>query len=901
TAVATPGLSVDTETSYAQSGTKASTVYLLKDPVSDQATLNLKGRFAVNHYTKSSQIYWLWRYKSSAAYNSGLGGGWNSKATELNTYFNFSILNLLEGDTVVVNYASKNDASKLYLCSGGVVASSDGTAMADSSILTSGAKYVVLKDGNLDCFVMNNNIGIQSVAITYTTTALPAPTITTEGEETGAVKVTVSDAEGTVYYAIDGGETQTYTGPFVMTTKGNVTAWYVSNDVESVVAEATVKAGVIAAPTVSVTKVNGIDRDVTIASATSVATLEINDVASANNFVETISASKDYVVVAKTATTIDEKEYVMSSDTTKVTIEAGSTIKLATPTTQIAAANYHYNLFDVLVNADQSSVLCAPAVKVVCVNPQGDTVTVASGEVVSNLSLGKFTAKAIAEGYDESDLTSRWLKSQPAYDTLAVYDFQNDADLVGATLAIGSEAVGTAWEIGNQRYQSIYEVTAPEKMAGKFAMQQVGNGASNGWWLRQNTSNLKYTGLCEGNSPRSAAILNLTKGTVVVFNVNTDNPDQINVQGGGDGDGEWTADIQGSALYVTMTKAGNLGFCLPKRTNPDVYIGSIIVMQSDAQTYDPSAAKVGAKDTGRFIELATTTSGADVYYTLTKSVVSEKVALAPAEGGSADTIIATPITAVNAKVKHVVESLDAVPSGYKAYTDLVTPAYNKFVSVNSTLKEGSETEYVYDTIVTEVPAVYEYYYYDNEVEEVTVDATTGYFHYDGPFLIDTVTTVKTYAEYQGLLSETPEYVFETGDSIKLNTPAFVWANAPATFNATVEAETKIDNDKADVPADLYYTLAGGEETKVTGTLVVPAENYGWMKLVAKAEGYIDSDVSWRYADARASHTEPYMALYNAYDTIPANIAKVGDVEIKAGLCLDSIPNAFTPAGRLFFH
>jgi hypothetical protein len=102
-------------------------------------------------------------------------------------------------------------------------------------------------------------------------------------------------------------------------------------------------------------------------------------------------------------------------------------------------------------------------------------------------------------------------------------------------------------------------------------------------------------------------------------------------------------------------------------------------------------------------------------------------------------------------------------------------------------------------------------------------------------------------------------------------------------------------------ADLYYTVAGGEEVKAEGEIVVPAANYGWMKVVAKAAGYEDSDPAWRYADGRESYTEPYLALYNASDTIPANIDKMGDVEIKAGLDLDSVPAAFKSAGRIYFH
>lgn len=885
-----------------QTGTNALPVYIINDPTATNsgATLKLKGRFAVNAgSTAAVQMRWMWRAPGNA-WQNGLAGNWNNNGAAVSSY-NLSVLNLEEGDSIQFNYTIRSGKpAELHICSSDVLVGTDETALEAEAVVVSGTKYIVKKAGNLDLYVTNDNFSLQSVAITYKTMSLPAPTIVSEGEEYGAVKVTVDGAEGTVYYSIDGGEARIYTEPFYLTKSSDVSAWYESNGVESVVADVRVRAGVIATPKVTVTKVFGVNREVSVATATGAATLVINEVATDNNFVETISESKDYVVVAKTFTEVGETRYEMVSDTAKVSIEAGTTIKLAAPTT-LVSANYHYNVFDVLVNANQSSVLCQPVAKVVYVNPQGETETINSGDIVRNVTLGKFTAKAIAEGYDDSDVTTRWLKAQPAYDTLAVYDFQNDPELVGATMEIGPEEAGTAWEIGNQRYQKIYTLTAPAKMAGKFAMQGVANGANNGWWLRKHDTNMNYTGLCEGNSPRSAALLNLGKGAVAVFHINTNNPDQVNFQGGGQNDGEWTVDIQGSDVYVTMTKAGNLGFCLPKRTNPDVYIGSIIVLQSDAQTYDPSAKKAGAKGKNRFIELSTTTAGADIFFSLNE--------FSEISGELIDPVPVTPITSVFAKVKHVVASLDEVPAGFKGYSRLVSAAYNKVESVSSQEEtvpseiEGGEPTItvVYDTVVSKVPAVYEYYYYNNEVEEITADKTTGFFHYTGPFLISSATKVAAYAEYQGLLSETPVYEFTAGEPVKLNTPVFTWANETATFNASIEAVTKIDGDDAEVAADLYYTVAGGEEKKVTGTIVVPAANYGWMQLVARADGYEDSDITWRYADGRESYAEPYLALYNASDTIPANIDKMGDVEIKAGLDLDSVPAAFKSAGRIYFH
>ena len=189
-----------------------------------------------------------------------------------------------------------------------------------------------------------------------------------------------------------------------------------------------------------------------------------------------------------------------------------------------------------------------------------------------------------------------------------------------------------------------------------------------------------------------------------------------------------------------------------------------------------------------------------------------------------------------------------------------------------------------------------YYAFVNEVDSAQV--VGEYQLYTEPFEITETTTISAYAECMDVLSDVVTTTVELDNQlIQLNRPVITWAEKTATFNVEVDNSDVM----ASPVADIYYTVAGGQEVKAEGEIVVPAANYGWMKVVAKAAGYEDSEPAWRYADGRASYNEPYLSLYNASDTIPANIDKVGDVEIKAGLELDSVPGAFKPAGRLFFH
>lgn len=119
--------------------------------------------------------------------------------------------------------------------------------------------------------------------------------------------------------------------------------------------------------------------------------------------------------------------------------------------------------------------------------------------------------------------------------------------------------IGTAWEIGNGRYQDIYSCTEPSVMAGEFAFQGVTNE-----WNGKGTILRQGYGMGMMNANRSAALLDLNKEAVVNFHIDNKTKFPIDFKGGGTGDGTWTVEEIDGGYRVTMLTPGNLGFCMSK-------------------------------------------------------------------------------------------------------------------------------------------------------------------------------------------------------------------------------------------------------------------------------------------------------------------------------------------------
>ncbi len=173
-----------------------------------------------------------------------------------------------------------------------------------------------------------------------------------------------------------------------------------------------------------------------------------------------------------------------------------------------------------------------------------------------------------------------------AQTTTETYDFKNwpDADV---QLATSTEVMGTAWETGNAKYQSIYQCTT--EGLERFAFQGYTNVyTGKGYWLR-----VGY-GLQMTNATRSMAVLDLSKGDLVTFYTSG----TIDFSGGGTGDGTWFVNTVDGGYAVTMTSDGNLGCCLAKSntiTSITIEFGAVNLDEAVAVTgitLDKSAVEV---------------------------------------------------------------------------------------------------------------------------------------------------------------------------------------------------------------------------------------------------------------------------------------------------------------------
>lgn len=229
--------------------TNTKIVYVVNNPTNTTAgvTLDLKGRIALDSDAKSSnQMRWMWRGGDRGPYTKGLAGNWNpSKDATPVTSYNISILNLYAGDKVTVTYSIQSGKpAEPYTCSAGII-SPDGTAgnaLAAAAKVASNTTYTVLKDGNLDMYVTNNNMAIQKIVIEsdHIAESIDAPVISVVGANLGDRIVSIesnktnTDAATVTYYTLDGTDPTTASNRY----EGNITV----TDADAVEGTVTVKA-----------------------------------------------------------------------------------------------------------------------------------------------------------------------------------------------------------------------------------------------------------------------------------------------------------------------------------------------------------------------------------------------------------------------------------------------------------------------------------------------------------------------------------------------------------------------------------------------------------------------------------------------------------------------------------
>lgn len=225
----TPNLTLSS-TEVKQEGTNAKTVYVVNNPTNTSGTLDLKGRIALDIVDTQHKMRWMWRANNKDAYKNGLGGAWNGENLTPVTSINISILGLYAGDKVTVTYAIRSGKpAQLHACSAGII-SPDGTAgnaLAAAAEVKSNTTYTVLKDGNLDMYVINDNMAIQKIVIEsdHIAESISAPAISVVGANLGDRIVSIESnktntgAATVTYYTLDG------TDPTTSSTKyeGNIT------------------------------------------------------------------------------------------------------------------------------------------------------------------------------------------------------------------------------------------------------------------------------------------------------------------------------------------------------------------------------------------------------------------------------------------------------------------------------------------------------------------------------------------------------------------------------------------------------------------------------------------------------------------------------------------------------
>lgn len=119
---------------------------------------------------------------------------------------------------------------------------------------------------------------------------------------------------------------------------------------------------------------------------------------------------------------------------------------------------------------------------------------------------------------------------------------------------------GTAWESGNKKQQKVYNAVTPETLHDVIAFQGTYSGSGTKGWRISSVAG----GLVTEEATRSAAMLNLKKGDIVIFeSTNCIDGTLTITDGSGKADGPFTftRSNDGTKVYCTMTADGQIGFC----------------------------------------------------------------------------------------------------------------------------------------------------------------------------------------------------------------------------------------------------------------------------------------------------------------------------------------------------
>ena len=738
-----------------------------------------------------------------------------------------------------------------------IVESNAAMPLADSTMVSSieqnastacgqgvGYTYTMAKSGMLAFY----NAGVYMYRITTVRyggqdEGVAQPTITADGADYAAKLITMEATDGaTITYTLDGGEEQTYSAPFYLSKSALIAATAELNGVKSDAAYLDVTAGAVSAPTVTVINVNDLERTVVIASATAPAYLTINGDSVANNDTVKINATTDYSVVAVYP---DANVGNILSDTTTASIEAGVMVNCAGVTYAKAVDP------DSLTAAqNEEAMLYYFVLKA----DQSSTLCTPTVKIQYTLTpLGGVASEPVIVNPGDT------VKNIPASTKIAAVAMaEGYANSAETHLWVKKPAELTpVWEVD---FDSLAQATLEAKGAYTFSFSNVAfSNSANSFYsfIYDAAGNNANENLGFGAGSLNALLRNQPNGNATLFGF-------YSMCGGT----RQVAFNNVLAKQVIKFNAHNGGS------------ESTAVAEGDNVTLD--AASSSDRD---YVFTATGSGVATIK--LPRYWYIHQVGVYNSSEVTSDPTIK--VAKCNGTRRWV--GMSSITEHSDIYYRIMTEKYDS-------------SQYIarYDTVHVAPTETSDGYNRIDTVYATKVDTSLvggDYTLYTEPFEITETTTIQAYANCMDVLSDVVTTTIEMdGQEIKLNRPVITWAGKTATFTASVD-----NSDVLSAPAcDLYYTPAGGVETKVEGEFEIDPTQYGWMKVVAKAEGYVDSEPAWRYADARESYAEPYLSLYEASDTIPANIASVGDVEIKAGLVLDSLPaTTFKPTGSIYFH
>lgn len=751
-------------------------------------------------------------------------------------------------------YVNKADSMITYI----VTTKADGVEVvkgkyklpADGTSINIQGLYVLAARNN------GNGVWVDNIALT-TESKVMAPELTFEGNEGTSKLITLTQKEANaIYYRINSGDDQTYTAPFRIYETDTITTWCTKGKLSSMEMATIVEAGLVPAPTATITKVDGVERYITLADDSTKATFTYS--VDGTTFVDyaapfVISANTNLSVLAKMKDVYTDEYFV--SDTATFEFTAGEWIKLdtvlfsrvyfekkegATAADTAMAEDYEakeLSAWKVYLNPDQT--LCNPEKKIHLIyvtSDHKDTTdlgTYNTGDTVYHIPYGGVFATAHADGYADS-YGHVFFRPAPKLDTVMWIDID--------TIANRQHEGGWAVELlGTDHFTANGVEMAPIAMKDSVLDARFGVQTGTNWLSRDET---KGSGLYQYNGGyRSIGISGVQAHQLVVLEYT------LSIQSTSSNLEENSAMSNGNVHVYTCTEAGNVQFSLERYG----YVKRVGVLNSSDVVMNPVFSIDRVDGNEYFVKIESSGSedcpSYDYFYSyVTSDSLNENYTLA---------------------------------NQYYDTLGFTTSVATEIVDYNT----GEHTPLTYDT---------------TWVTNLVKEYWTPYYKYEEPIGITDTTVFRAYAWYQDLKSDVVIDTIAAGTPVQLARPVITYVGSTDTtdlYQITVDNSGVISQPKCSVRVGWSVP---SQEIANGDTIAVDKDIYGWFYARAFADGYNWSERAFRYVDARESHNETYTALYNtssASDTImPASTA---DFEISPDARFTS--TTLRASGNVYYH